>query len=251
MPFSDFQFGNYFGYKPSLENGYSKNECKNIWEWSPLLESNGAGYFTRQEHVTPFAGKCKCFNSLLDHVKSTFSLNHFNTGFTGRLYGLTVDEYESFSVPPPSYNYCEEVDFVLSETLDMANDDKKKVEIEVYDSKFTSLLPMQIEWSIKNQFSSFDFWYYDMALVTSMYDATMLVWREKVIHNAVRPTTVVHELKGDEDLNTYAGPFEESANVKGFDWQPYIRTMPVREYQNKRISTLNTMHYLKHVSHKE
>ena len=55
----------------------SKEDCEMAWKWEPLLESNGAGYFTRQEHVTPFVG------------------------FTGRLYGLTTEEYESFMVPPP------------------------------------------------------------------------------------------------------------------------------------------------------
>jgi len=108
--------------------------------------------------------------------------------------------------------------------------DKKKMELELFDSKFTSLLPMQIEWTVKNKFSSFDFWFYDMALVTAMYDATMLVWREKVSFNAVRPPTVVHELKGDKKVKTYGGPFVGAKKIKAFDWQPYIRTMPHAEY---------------------
>ena len=98
--------------------------------------------------------------------------------FTGRLYGMTSSEYEDFSVSEPEYDYCEEANFVLSKT--------------------NAMLPMQIEWAIQNEFSSFDFWFYDMALVTAMYDATMLVWRENVAFNAVRPTTVVHELKGKD-----------------------------------------------------
>ena len=140
---------------------------------------------------------------------------------------MTVSEYESFSVPEPNYDYCEEADFVLSEANKMASDDKKKLEIELFDSKFTSLLPMQINWAIQNQKSSFDFWYYDMVLVTTMYDAMMLVWREKVTFNAVRPTTVVSLLKGEEEVQSYAGPFEGSRKISGFDWQPFIRTMPV------------------------
>jgi hypothetical protein len=183
--------------------GHMDLKCNAKWSWESLLETNGNGYFTKQEHVTPFAG------------------------FTGRLYGMTSSEYESFSISKPRYNYCDEANTVLSETNKMSTDDRKKVEIEFYDSKFTSLLPMQIDWSIKNQFSSFDFWFYDMTLVTAMYDATMLVWREKVHHNAVRPTTVVHALKGDDEIETYAGAFAGSKTIKGSDWQPYIRTMPV------------------------
>jgi len=217
MPFSDFDYKDYSSYlykvNPSSSSSIMRNQhyneeskCVKKWQWEPLLETDGNGYFTKQEHVTPFAG------------------------FTGRLYGMTVSEYESFTIPKPNYDYCKEADFVLSETRRMSTDDMKKVELEVYDSKFTSLLPMEINWAIENGVSSFEFWFNDMTLVTAMYDATLLVWREKVAHNAVRPTTVVHALKGDEEIETYAGPFAGSKKVKGFDWQPYIRTMPHAEY---------------------
>ena len=78
-----------------------------------------------------------------------------------------------------------------------------------------------------NKLTSFDFWFYDMVLVTAMYDATMLVWREKVAIDAVRPTTVVHSLKKDSKVESYAGPFQGIKNMNAMDWQPYIRTMPV------------------------
>lgn len=208
MPFSDFDYKNeYSAYQvasPKASKSNNKMSCNKKWYWEPLLETNHYGYFTRQEHVTPFAG------------------------FTGRLYGMTSSEYEQFTVSAPEYNYCEEASFVLSETKKMSGDDKKKAEIEFYDSKFTSLLPMQINWSIQNQLSSFDFWYNDMVLVTAMYDAVMLVWREKVAFNAVRPTTVVAALKGEEEVESYAGPYAGSQMIKGNEWQPYIRTMPVR-----------------------
>lgn len=56
------------------------------------------------------------------------------------------------------------------------------------------------------------------------------MWKEKVVHNAVRPTTVVHEIINDDIVETYAGPFQGTAEIKGTDWQPYIRTMPHAEY---------------------
>lgn len=206
MPFRDFDYEGYSAYKP--QEGNSKNEsdnheCKKEWSWEPLLETNYVGYFTKQEHVTPFAG------------------------FTGRLYGMTTSEYEDFSISKPNYDYCQEADYVLDETRKMADDESKKILIELYDSKFTSLLPMQINWSLKNQVTSFEFWFYDLALVTAMYDATMLVWREKVTIDAVRPTTVIHTLKGESEVDTYAGPYESVKKIKGKDWHPYIRTMPV------------------------
>ncbi len=216
MPFRDFDYEEYSAYKPkenSLKQANSGNQCKKEWFWEPLLETNYAGYFTKQEHVTPYAG------------------------FTGRLYGMTTSEYESFSVSKPDYDYCQEAEYAIEETRKMAEDDKKKAEIEAFDSKFTSLLPMQINWSLMNQFSSFDFWFYDMALVTAMYDATMLVWREKVAIDAVRPTTVVHALKKDSEIESYAGPYEGVKIMSAFDWQPYIRTMPVS------IKNIQVLHF--------
>ncbi len=205
MPFCDFDFEEYSAYQVSRTKNSDK-ACKKDWNWEPLLETDGNGYFTRQEHVTPFVG------------------------YTGRLYGLNSSEYENFSVPAPKYDYCEEATLLLSRTKEMASDDKKKASIEFFDSKFTSILPLQIGWSVMNRLSLFDFWYYDVAIVTAMYDATMLVWREKVAFNAVRPTTVVAALRGEEKVESYAGPYVGAPQmVKGVDWKPYIRTMPVRK----------------------
>jgi len=222
QPFSDFNYGNYTAYSPNYsydDIDYVKNitkTCKEAeeikeedrkkWPWCPLRESKGYGHFIRQAFVVP-------------HI-----------GFTAQLYGLNATEYEKFSLPDPNYDHCTETAAVIERTRIMATDDKQKVEIELFDSKFTSLLPMQVNWSIAKGFSLFDFWYYDVALVSIMYDATVVVWREKVIHDAVRPTTVVHTLKGDEEIESYAGPFSGSQVMKGADWQPYIRTMPHAEY---------------------
>jgi hypothetical protein len=193
----------------SSSSDTSQEGCKTApdpWNWAPLLESNGFGYFTRQEHVMP-------------HI-----------GFTGRLYGIEPADYMAKEAPVPNYNFCEETDFVLDNTNTLATSDEQKIQVEFFDSKFTSLLPTQIGWSLRSGFSEFEFWYYDMALVIGMYDATMLVWREKVKFNTVRPPTVVEELKGETTTQTYAGPFQGSQQVKGTDWQPYIRTMPHAEY---------------------
>ncbi len=46
------------------------------------------------------------------------------------------------------------------------------------------------------------------------------------MHNAVRPTTVVHEILGDKMVDTYAGPFEGAKKIKAKDWQPFIPIMP-------------------------
>jgi len=220
IPYSDFDYedsgNNYTAYV--LKNNNKKNKkveldesgncvvTPSAWWWEPLLESDESGYSVRQEHVTPFCG------------------------FTGRLFGLSAEEYEAFNTRKPRHDYCFESDFVLERTSALATSDKQKMEVELFDSKFTSLLPLQIQWSIKSGLNEFEFWHYDMTLVIAMYDALMLVWRDKVLFNRIRPTTVVHRVKREKATVTYAGPFQGRKQVKGIDWQPYKRTMPHAEY---------------------
>ena len=120
LPYSDFSVvgDNGVTYKPY------EVKTNEEWSWKPLLESDGMGYFTKQEHVTPFAG------------------------FTGRLYGMDKNHYESFTAPAPTYDYNEMASYVIEQTKTMATNDLQKMLIEYYDSKFTSILPLQINWSI-------------------------------------------------------------------------------------------------------
>ena len=215
LPYSDFDYtdedGNaYEHYEVQPRKGESTTST---WPWQPLVESDGLGYFTKQEHVTPFAG------------------------FTGRLYGMGRDYYNGFVSPAPEYDYLGEAYYVLEQTAAMATNDRQKAMIEFYDSKFTSLLPMMIEFSIRRGDDELNFWFGDMVTVNTMYDAMLLVWKEKVRHNAVRPTNVVHELLGDEIVSSYAGPFEGVQELQAKDWQPFIRTMPHGKLE--KISHLN------------
>ena len=82
---------------------------------------------------------------------------------------MSDEEYTSFSSPKPTYDYCTEADFVIENTKNLAENDIQKMQVELFDSKFTSLLPMQILWSIQSGFTEFEFWFYDMALVITMY----------------------------------------------------------------------------------
>jgi len=207
LPFSDFDLVGANGVEYNSYNLDERPRTRNDWPWVPLVDSDGAGYFTIQEFVVPFIG------------------------FTGIKYGMTAEHYESFTVRPPLIDdYEEEVIDVLNRTRIMATSDEQKVKIELFDSKFTSLLPMQIQWSVRNGQSLFDFWYNDAVLLNAMYMANVLVWKEKARYNRARPTTVIHELLGDELVETYAGPFEGVQMIKANEWQPYIRTMPHPEY---------------------
>lgn len=206
-PFSNFDFVGANGVKYNSYKLDDRPRTRNDWPWVPLMDSDGAGYFSTQEFVAPFIG------------------------YTSVKYGMTAEHYESFTARPPSYvDYKDEVIDVLNRTRIMATNDEQKVKLEFFDSKFTSLLPMQIQWSVRNGQSEIDFWYHDVVLVNAMYMAALLVWKEKVVYNRARPTTVIHALLGDELVETYAGPFEGVQTIRADEWQSYIRTMPHPEY---------------------
>ncbi len=64
------------------------------------------------------------------------------------------------SLPPsPSPIYKDEAEYVLDMTKTMATSDEQKMIIEYYDSKFTRILPIQINYSIMSGQDNFEFWY--------------------------------------------------------------------------------------------
>ena len=62
-----------------------------------------------------------------------------------------------------------------------------------------------------------------------MADALNESWKEKIIHNAVRPLSVINDLLANETVTAHvlgAGVKE----VKGSEWSGYLRTMPHGEF---------------------
>jgi hypothetical protein len=149
LSYSDFDYvgANKVSYKKYQVNPNLKQTGNfKFWPWQPLVESDGRGYFTKQEQVTPFAG------------------------FTARLYGMSREFYDSVkATEPPQYDYAVEAQNVLEATRVMANNETQKMILEYFDSKFTSILPIQIGWSIATRQSNFEFWFTDMVAVNTMY----------------------------------------------------------------------------------
>lgn len=159
--------------------------------------------------------------------------------------GITTEEFEGMTLEGPEhYCYTDDyeagVDFVLEQTRQTAEDDKRKMFTEFFDDKFRSLGQLIAEvffnrFPLERRFDressiNFEFWVYETALLAIQYDSILLVWREKIRYNRVRPTNVVRTLRKDEVVTTFAGPGEGEKDINGFDWQPYIRTMPQAEY---------------------
>ncbi|CAM9270140.1 unnamed protein product [Ectocarpus sp. 6 AP-2014] len=199
-------------------NGYTpKNtpyKFKRTKRWQPLLESDGLGYITAQEHVTP-------------HI-----------GVTARFFGFDTAENEeawgSRKLDAPSYrNRHDEIAREVLEASKLAADDPaKQFAISFFDNKATSLLPLMTDYFAQRRdtLSRLEFFKVNVKLQLGIYNGVVLSWREKVRHDAPRPPSVVRNEIGDEIVEAYAGPDNGVQNMTASEWEPYIRTMPHSEY---------------------
>eukprot|EP00903_Cladosiphon_okamuranus_P012371 g11596.t1 len=199
-------------------NGYTpKNtpyKFKRRKKWQPLLESNGLGYISTQEHVTP-------------HI-----------GITARFFGFnTLEEEEAWGSreldKPPYRNRHHEVASEVLEASKIAVDDpQKQFAISFFDNKFNSLVPLKVTYFLRRSdtLSLLDFINITVKSQLALYNAVLLAWREKVRHDAPRPPSVIRKELGDDMVEAYAGPDVGITTMKASEWEPYIRTMPHSEY---------------------
>ena len=173
--------------------------------WRPMLENDGRGYETRQQHVAP-------------HI-----------GFTAKRALLSDEDFLSRSVPDPDYDYKAESQLVLERLRATAGSDFTKVTIEFFNNKIQ--VAFTVVASVAAHGASFEqILNYVVGLTASEYDAILLAWREKVRHDLVRPTTWIQEEMGEEDFDTYAGPYQGARTIKGKNFEAFVRVMPHSEY---------------------
>jgi len=184
--------------------------------WQPLLESDGRGYFSRQEHVTPHIGF---------HAKHTLR-----------------DPATHTPLESPTIDYEPESLLVLDRLRDAAANRTKWDKIAFYDKKF--LVRLLLQESIRKQFRS-TYTFEDELLFThgisaAEHDAVIAAWREKVRHDLVRPTTVVQRwgehllpgaFDGVRDSEHYRDPVGPGlADIRAADMHAFVRVMPHSEY---------------------
>jgi hypothetical protein len=194
-PFSDS-----YGYMPKNDPWNMVDDTK----WQPLLESNDLGFFHAQEHVTPHIGF---------QVKPLI--------FTR----TEMDQLPELRLEAPVYEYNEETDKVISECSSL--DDVKKSKITFFDRKLEIAAGLLLRfrgdkrWSLEAQI------FYSLGYTSAEHDAVLLAWKEKINHDLVRPTSLVH-MRGDTPVKSYLG--DSDFTHKASDWHPYVRVMPHSEY---------------------
>jgi len=186
--------------------------------WIPILEDDGRGYFSHQQHVTPQIG-----------IKAKFRY-------------LPESEREEMVAPVPDYNLDREKEAkkVLKRIRNI--NDTHKVEIEQFDDKLLVVGALINSFVAKTVLDNYDdtilkvpgtilslerFVHFIQALTAADHDAVVIAWKEKVHHDMIRPTTVINTW-GDEEVVTWTP--EGVRKIAARDFQAYVRVMPHSEY---------------------
>mmetsp|Transcript_27224 Transcript_27224/g.55708 ORF Transcript_27224/g.55708 Transcript_27224/m.55708 type:complete len:601 (-) Transcript_27224:126-1928(-) len=197
------------GYRPGQAKGKEKKgkgkKGAQKFRWQPMLEENGRGYFSRQEHVTPHIG--------------TLAKHAF----------LTDNDFQRRVAPKPNYDYDKESLTVSERLKATATDDLKKAKIEFFDNKI--MVTFAVIATAASYGTSFEqLLNFVVGITASEYESVLVAWKEKVFHDLVRPTTWIQEEMSNVEFETYGGPNQGVKTIKGKNFDAWIRIMPHSEY---------------------
>jgi len=186
-------YEDYTGYVPM--NG--PHTLNNKTRWMPLVESNGIGFFYTQEHVTPQLGV----------VKGLFA----------------TEEQMNRTADAPNYDLLAEMELTYKRVASVT--DKEIAMVSLMDDKLELIMHT---WMAINDvhplgFEESSLW--SLGFTSAEHDAIINVWREKVRHDLIRPTSVSHHLVPEKNVTWFDG-----TNISSSQWQPLIRVMPHAEY---------------------
>eukprot|EP01025_Chloroclados_australasicus_P008771 TRINITY_DN1320_c0_g1_i4.p2 TRINITY_DN1320_c0_g1~~TRINITY_DN1320_c0_g1_i4.p2 ORF type:complete len:196 (+),score=12.49 TRINITY_DN1320_c0_g1_i4:55-588(+) len=122
--------------------------------------------------------------------------------------------------------YAEEL-FSIQQNLT----DTQKMLVWYFDNKVRSLgaLPFILDLGapVKNNTHSL---LVEAGFNSLLYDSTVLVWKEKLRHDAVRPPSIIHKIYQNETIYAWGGVGKGATEIQGQEFVPYIRTMPHSEF---------------------
>lgn len=203
------------------------------FRWQPLLENNGLGFFFRQEHVVPQAGSGIAMSLSPADVRRRRVPSPYRNSFApfGRLFrsDIRVLSSNAKKVFQRSAQLTEEKR-LLAELLD-----NKLSGFRTKENPFGTpsigvvirfgILGPRLDLSLDNEII------YGLATNIAVFDAMVTVWKEKLRHDAIRPTgQTMKMLFGDRKFEVWGGPGKPNTRIRAGEWLPYIRTMPHSEY---------------------
>ena len=179
--------------------------------WQPLIAPNLQGELVPQTFVTPQYANIEPFSDF---------------------------DPRSVRVPPPTSSnhadtetYKAQVDAVIEVTHNIT--DEQKMLIEFFDNKLRGSL---FRPTLSNHQNTVDFVQWDFLVNMANYDAGIVVWQEKALHDAVRPASAIPYVYGDELIKARGPPGGDPVEVPASEWTTYVNTANHPEYPSATAS---------------
>ncbi len=199
-------YADYTGYEP-VNTPY---EIEDPSRWQPLLVRQGSGTYTAQQFVTPQYA-----------ITEPFSLEDPN----------------KFETPPPAQSnwqenpgaYQQQTDDVLQASAELT--DHQKTSAEFFDNKFASLGRAGNHVRLEEELTLEEFIQFDWMVQVAAFDGGIVMWKDKIEYDAVRPFTAIQFLYGNDQLTAWGGPGEGTVDdILGDEWMSYLPTGDHPEY---------------------
>lgn len=233
-------FSDYSGYVPKNDPW----KIKFPFKWQPLLESNGRGFYFRQESVVPFAGSTIAFSMTKDEVKRRKVKSPYRRGSAPVGRALKSDirtlKKNAMDVFRTSAELTEE-QRTLAEYFDNKGKSFRTKEMPEAIPGIATVLRFGILGPV-NDWNLDEDMIYGLGTAIATMDSMVTAWKEKRRVDATRPTDQTMKfLFGDKKFKVYGGPGKKPVMIKASEWQPYIRTMPHAEFPSGSSCTCSAV----------
>ncbi|MGH3313475.1 MAG: vanadium-dependent haloperoxidase [Streptomyces sp.] len=197
-------FADYTGYQP-VNTAYKLRDPS---RWQPAVVTKGDGIFQVQQFVTPQLQKVRPY-SYADPSKF-------------RVAKPTASDHHNRKA------YKRQVDDVLAMSASLT--DEQKMKCEMFDDKFTSL-GAAVGSASENADLDLDGWVHLHTVAdTATFDASIAVWYNKNVYDAVRPVTAIRHVYGNQKVTAWGGPGKGTVKIPAGQWQSYLGTPDHPEY---------------------
>lgn len=197
-------YADYTGYEPENSAFYLKERGR----WQPDILTTGSGLFQVQRHVTPQIALTDTYTGLNPNSLTTTKPKDSQTGM-------------------PAYR--KQVDEVLAASAAMT--DEQKMMAELFDNKLLSLGFSALFIFQTRGFGFDEFVQYDFLVNLAAFDTAIVIWKEKLRYDAVRPFSAIKHVYGDSAVTAWGGPGMGTVNdLPGSQWRSYLQTADHSEY---------------------
>lgn len=209
-------YGDYTGYAP-VNNAY---ELKHPGRWQPAIRVTPHGISTVQQFVTPQ------FALVLPYSFDDPTVFAVSPPFKSFWSGAAKAKD---TLNGPNKPYKDQADEVLHASANLT--DEQKMIAELFDDKIRSLGFSTIFAALVRGLSVLEFVQYDFLVNVAAFDTGIVMWQEKVKHDAVRPFSAIRHIYGNAPVTAWGGPGQGAvADLPADQWQSYLPVADHPEY---------------------